>query len=506
MKRLLLFIMTSVLISASVILFGNPAASAAPLDFTGGINDEYEYEEIVFLSGEPVKFVGTFEISERNRGEGKLLTYRFKLSPEDKNIDGLLDRRVTYEIIYTKRDDKGQTISRTELNSCREKIYIGDDLYSLSDYQFSKSDVIDNRPASDFYSGTLKARKYYDINKDEGKAVVEISGNTIGYENFWGSTETQLLDYFIDVDRQVPADEDEENPRTVSWQGIVKAEVSDSMNKSLQYSQNAADLSSFTGGYMRITAREMFSRYEYNLPQIEEGVAEDSKRIRGEVEINRRLLPQVERLVVPKFRDIGGHWAEEDINKLYSLDVFAGNSLFFVPDVPITRMEFTKAVINASDIRVSADENGKSTQNGSADVRISPFVDVSIQDPDYLYVREALNKGIISGVAQGRFMPDEPLTRAQAITMLIRALGMENRAPTPGYCTSFTDDCQIPSWARDSIYVAREIGLIQGDAGNRVNPNKEVTRAEASSMLVRFLNFLQRDLQRNYREDIIFFS
>ncbi len=500
MKRLMLFILISAL------LFNTHVAWAAPLDFTGGVNDEYEYEEMVFLSGEPIKFVGTFQISERSRGDGKLLTYRFKLKPEDKSIDGMLDRRVTYEVTYTKRDDKGQTISQTEVNSCRERIYIGEDLYNLSDYQFSKSDIIDNRPASDFYSGTLKARKYYDINRDEGKAVVEISGNTVGYENFWGSTETQMLDYFINVEREIPPGEDDETPQAVSWQGMLNVEVSDSMNKSLQYSKNVADFSSFAGGYMRITSREMFSQYEYNLPQMDKGVAEDYKRVRGRVEINKRLLPQVERLVVPKFRDIGGHWAEEDINKLYSLDVFTGDSLFFVPDVPMTRMEFTKAVINASNIRVSSDETGKSSRNRNEETEISPFVDVAVQDPDYLYIKEALNKGIISGVSQGRFMPDGHLTRAQAITILIRALGLESQAPTPGYSTSFADDYQIPSWARDSIYVAREIGLLQGDAGNRVNPNKEVTRAEASAMLVRFLDFLQRDLQRNYREDIIFFN
>jgi len=33
-----------------------------------------------------------------------------------------------------------------------------------------------------------------------------------------------------------------------------------------------------------------------------------------------------------------------------------------------------------------------------------------------------------------------------------------------------------------------------------------MTRAEASAMLVRFLEFLERDLQRDYRENIILFN
>ena len=41
------------------------------------------------------------------------------------------------------------------------------------------------------------------------------------------------------------------------------------MNKTLQYSDNEANFSSFNGGHMRITNEEMVSSYEYNLPKID---------------------------------------------------------------------------------------------------------------------------------------------------------------------------------------------------------------------------------------------
>ncbi|MCL6546071.1 MAG: S-layer homology domain-containing protein, partial [Bryobacteraceae bacterium] len=90
------------------------------------------------------------------------------------------------------------------------------------------------------------------------------------------------------------------------------------------------------------------------------------------------------------------------------------------------------------------------------------------------------------------------------VTILIRALGFATKAPNPGYYTDFSDDDDIPSWAKDSIYVAREINLIQGDNYNRINPDEKLTRAEASAMLVRFLEFLQKDLQKDYRDSLIF--
>lgn len=479
--------------------------NAAPMDFSGGVNNEYEYQEVIFLSGTPIKMVGKYTVSERERGDEKTYSYRFTLVAEDKSIEANLDRRAAYTTVYTRRNDKGQTTSQTTPGTVKETINIGEDRYILSDYHFSKSDVIDNRPASDYYSGTIKGRKVYDINRGEGRAIVEVSGGSTGYENFWGSTETQILDYLLDVNRQVE-DGNENETRDVSWQGNFRVQVSDSINKSLSYTGNEASFSSFDGGHMRLTNQEMTSIYEYNMPWFIEGKPDYLRRDRGVIELSKKMLPHIERLIIPKFRDIGGHWAEDSIKILYSLDVFdEDNSTFFVPDVAMTRMEFTKALIRACNIRV--EEEPKKSQRAARGVQEeSPFMDVSVSHDDYKYLKEALNKGIISGVSRDRFMPDDSLTRSSAITIMIRTLGFEHKAPTPGYYTAFSDDYEIPYWAKDSIYVAREIGLVQGDAANRINANEVMTRAEASSMLLRLLHFLERDLQRDYREDIILFN
>lgn len=499
MKKLL-----SYLLIAIFILTSPSIALAEPAEFNGGVFNEYEYEEVVFLSGTPIKFTGTLDITKNEKVDSATISYRYKLSPVDKTIPGSLDRRVTYEIDYARRNDKGQTIAQTNLKTCRETIQIEGDRYTLADYQISKSDVIDNRPASDFYSGTITARKVYDINRNEGQVIVDISGGDVGYKNFWGGTETQIIDYTIESEREV-ADAEDDRLRNSTWQGTVKIIVSDSMNKSLQYTDNPSSLSSFTGGHMRVTNQEMFSRYEYNLPYVIDGIAL-SQRDLGIIELNKSMLPKIERLLLPKFRDVAGHWAAEDIEKLYSLDVFEGNSTFFAPDAPMTRMEFTTAIMKACNIRVLTEEPKRTSRVRNTTPEVSPFRDISTTDENYQYVKEAVSKGIISGVSHDLFMPEDKLTRAQAITILIRALGFESKAPTPGYMTSFSDDYNIPAWAKDSFYVAREIGLVYGDTANRANPNQIMTRAEASAMIVRFLNFLEKDLQLDYREHIILYN
>lgn len=481
------------------------AAYAGPPDFSGGVNNEHEYEEVVFISGTPILFTGSLDVSHNEKATLATINYKFKLAPADKSIKGSLDRRINYEIAYDKRDDKGQTVADMTVKTFRETIQIEGDRYTLADYQLSKSDIIDNRPAADFYSATLTARKVYDINRNEGKLIMDISGGEVGYKNFWGSTETQILDYTISSERDLPPEGDETKSRSSAWDGTVNIVVADSMNKTLQYTDNQASLSSFAGGHMRITNNEIVSRYTFDLPNIIDGEAYASRN-RSSIELHQAMLPKVERLILPKFRDVAGHWAADDISKLYSLDVFAGDSAFFAPDAPMTRMEFTTAIMKACNIRVLAEEPKRATRTRSTAPELSPFKDISTTDENYAYVKDAVEKGIISGISRDLFMPEDKLTRAQAITILMRALGFENKAPTPGYMTSFADDYNIPEWAKDSFYVAKEIGLVYGDTANRANPNQIMTRAEASAMIVRFLSFLERDLQLDYREHIVLYN
>lgn len=504
MRRSLLILLCMVMI----ILY--PAeVLAVPLDFGGGVNDEYEYEEIVFISGTPIKFIGTFSVTERKRDNVSDLSYKFMLTPEDKTIEGKLDRKLSYQIVNQDYSEKGQTVAQASVKSYRETITIGEDKYTLSDYQFSKSDIIDNRPASDYYSGTVISRKLYDINKDEGRVSIETSGGSVGYKNFWGTTETQILDYMIDTERDLMAeDEAEENTTHASWQGTVRVSLSDSMSKVLNYEQNTSSLSSFTGGYIKVSKQDMYSRYDYDLPRMNEGKPHSSKRNQGTISVARSNLPRVERLIIPRLRDIEGYWAAEDIKKLYSLGIYEDTSEFFLPDVPMTRLDFVKAIVNASKLEEEVAAGTSSTslrQRRAVKPEPSPFYDMPASSPDYSYVKKGIDKGIITG-SQGYLRPNQPINRAEAITLLIRALGFEYKAPTPGYYTSFTDDRQIPSWARDSIYVAKEIGLQAGDTAGRINADQTLTRAEASSLLVRYLQFLERDLQKDYREDIVLYN
>ncbi len=86
---------------------------------------------------------------------------------------------------------------------------------------------------------------------------------------------------------------------------------------------------------------------------------------------------------------------------------------------------------------------------------------------------------------------------------MINSLGIEHLAPSPPYKTGYVDDSSIPTWAKDAIYMANEIGLVRGYQDGYVRPNELVTRAEAAVMIHKFIEHIRNEINYDYREKII---
>ena len=99
--------------------------------------------------------------------------------------------------------------------------------------------------------------------------------------------------------------------------------------------------------------------------------------------------------------------------------------------------------------------------------------------------------GWMVGTSSSTFSPDAPLTRAQGATILVRALGYDNANPTTTF--PFTD---VPSsyWARKSIHLAKEKGLITGTSLTTFNPEAPLTREQMAKMLDNLLKYSNSSL------------
>lgn len=106
------------------------------------------------------------------------------------------------------------------------------------------------------------------------------------------------------------------------------------------------------------------------------------------------------------------------------------------------------------------------------------------------FIRTLGAQGILQGYPDGSFRPAKPVTRAEFVVVTVRALGWRVQ---PGAEPVFRDAPAIPSWARPYIAAAQENGLINGD-GETFRPQAFVTRAEATSLLVRLTDRLAAGL------------
>jgi hypothetical protein len=117
------------------------------------------------------------------------------------------------------------------------------------------------------------------------------------------------------------------------------------------------------------------------------------------------------------------------------------------------------------------------------------FNDVARGDWFYNSVENAVYAGIAKGYG-GAFKPNDPITREEMAAILVNALDGQNQARASANAgTAFTDDASISTWARGFVAVAVQDGLIKGDLGdNSFRPKSVATRAEACAMIMNFLS------------------
>ncbi len=117
-----------------------------------------------------------------------------------------------------------------------------------------------------------------------------------------------------------------------------------------------------------------------------------------------------------------------------------------------------------------------------APVGTVPFVDVSEQAYYYDSVRWAVAQTITTGTAETTFSPDEPCTRAQAVTFLWRAAG----SPDPKSTVMPFTDVAAGSYYYRAVLWAVENGIAAGTDATTFQPDAVCSRAHIVSFLYRY--------------------
>lgn len=171
-------------------------------------------------------------------------------------------------------------------------------------------------------------------------------------------------------------------------------------------------------------------------------------------------------------------WFADKVDGAVSLGIFNGiGNNKFNPSGSITRIQFVIALANMS----GEDIDGWTLSEDT-------FTDVSPTAYYAKYLAWAAERGIVA--QGGKFNPNQVLPREQMCTMLDRymtnVLGITD-VDISGV-DKFTDDDTISSYAKESVYKMRVLGIVSGTGNNKFDPKGTSQRCAASAVTVLFHN------------------
>ncbi len=123
--------------------------------------------------------------------------------------------------------------------------------------------------------------------------------------------------------------------------------------------------------------------------------------------------------------------------------------------------------------------------NGGENIQ---FSDVFLSDYYYYPVKRAAEAGIIKGVGNGEFKPKQNITKEEAASILVRSYeslyGVQD-----GETVNLADEDKISNWAKENVKKAVLLGFLVID-NDVVNPRKYMTRAETAYAISNYLMLL----------------
>ncbi|GEM_PF-4438069 len=119
-----------------------------------------------------------------------------------------------------------------------------------------------------------------------------------------------------------------------------------------------------------------------------------------------------------------------------------------------------------------------------------PFEDVNADSYYTKAIIWAQQNGIVSGVSENEFAPDENITREQIATIMYRYAQYKGYDVSVGENTnilSYDDFDSVSEYAISAMQYAVGNGLIKGKSESTLNPQDNATRAEIATILQRFI-------------------
>ena len=116
-----------------------------------------------------------------------------------------------------------------------------------------------------------------------------------------------------------------------------------------------------------------------------------------------------------------------------------------------------------------------------------PFADVPAGQWYSNAINWAAANGIVDGYGNGKFGPDDTITREQMAAILYRYASYKGYSVSDlANLTGYTDAASVSEWAATAMRWAVAEGLIEGTSATTLSPSGDSTRAQVATILMRF--------------------
>ncbi|MDR0906580.1 MAG: S-layer homology domain-containing protein [Oscillospiraceae bacterium] len=180
------------------------------------------------------------------------------------------------------------------------------------------------------------------------------------------------------------------------------------------------------------------------------------------------------------FTDVAeSDWFYDDVAFVYANGLFSGTSdTTFSPETAMTRAMLVTVLF-----RLAAPAKGANTTN---------FADVPLGEYYSDAVAWAAENGIVEGY-DGKFYPDEPISRQDLAVILLRYAELIGKGPVGAWAIrlDYADLDEVSDYAASAVMWTTLKGIISGKPDKILDPKAQASRAEVAAMLHRFADAVE---------------
>lgn len=177
-----------------------------------------------------------------------------------------------------------------------------------------------------------------------------------------------------------------------------------------------------------------------------------------------------------EFVDNTTGWAKTNIEFVTEREILFGtNQNEFSPEENMTRAMFVTLI-------------GRLYESlyGNNSIK-SNFIDVNDNAYYEKYIVWANEKGIIKGVGENRFEPNDNITREQMAAIMLNFATLLNKVEIKYNYIPYSDNESISPWAINGVKYCQETKILTGKSDGKLDPQGSATRAEVAAVIERFI-------------------